>query len=192
MRLDKLIVAIDAGHGGSDPGAVGKLHPEKYYNRLVAMHVREVLLQSGAWPYTLRWSQELGGIDDKQFLRLSQRVALINAFRAPDGRSVQAVLCIHHNSGPPEARGLEVWYNTDRDDSMRLASAIYSSMNGLLPLKGRGVKHNRIFTMTKKPVAPSIITEGAFISNPADERWLNEHCQQEAEAIVHGLRIWQP
>lgn len=188
MNLERLIVAIDAGHGGADGGATGTLHPEKYYNRLVAMRVRELLLAAGAWPFTLRWSGEGGGIDDRQFLRLSERVAKINSFRAPDGRKVQVVLCIHHNAGPPTAKGLEVWYNTDQEDSRKLGVAVYAGMLDKMGLKGRGVKHNRLFTMTKRPLAPSVISEGAFITNPKEEKWLAENWHLEAEGVVAGLK----
>ena len=58
MNLHGKIIAIDSGHGGHDGGAPGRLHPEKFYNRLVAQEVRYILLKAGAWPYTLRWAKE--------------------------------------------------------------------------------------------------------------------------------------
>ena len=48
--LDGLCIAVDAGHGGYDGGAVGRVSgvPEKGLNLDVAQRVRELLLAHGA------------------------------------------------------------------------------------------------------------------------------------------------
>lgn len=190
MNLDKLIVALDSGHGGHDPGAAGRFNPEKHYNLLVTEEVRLLLLMEGAWPTTLRWSRELNGIDNKQYLTLRERSRQINRFRTVKGREVDLVLCIHHNSASNRrANGLEVWHFTGSVRGEALGRGVLAGMEAAMPLRSRGLKHTRRFSMLKHPKPPSIITEGAFVSNAGDEKWLLENYKVEAAGIVAGLKL---
>ena len=189
MNLDRLIVALDSGHGGHQPGAIGRLHQEKYYNLLVTEEVRRLLLAEGAWPFTLRWSRELGGIDNKQSMRLKDRANVINAFRAGDGRKVDAVLSIHHNAvDDKQAHGFEVWHYPGSVRGKALAIGVLDGMADHMPLRNRGRQSTRRLAMLKRPRPPSIITEGGFVSNAGDEQWLSEHTDLEARGIVEGLK----
>lgn len=189
MNLKRLIVALDSGHGGRDGGAKGRLHPEKWYNKEVTEEVRRLLLMGGAWPLTLRWSNELRGIDNKQHMRLRDRVAVINAFRAGDGRPVDLVLCIHHNGATwPRAGGVEVWHYPKSVKGTELGRSVLKQMALMIPFRNRGLRHTRRLAMLKRPKPPSIITEGCFVTNPTEENWLVENCHVEAAAIVQGLR----
>lgn len=190
MDLNKLIVALDAGHGGHDGGAQGRLHPEKHYNKLVTDEVRRLLLLAGAWPLTLRWSNELRGVDERQYMRIRKRCELINRFRAVDGRRVQVVLSIHHNGvDNPRARGTEVWYYKGSIKGEALARGVLEAMVESMPFRNRGIQATRLFGMLRRPRAPAILTEGCFVTNPREEKWLaaNGHIV-EAAAIVQGLR----
>lgn len=108
---DRPVVAVDPGHGGKDPGAMGNGLKEKDINLQVALRLKEVL---GAYGVDVRLTRE-----DDRYLKLSERTQLANQWKA------DLFLSLHCNSLPPgrHSRGVELYLMslpTDRD-AMRLA-----------------------------------------------------------------------
>ncbi len=105
-------VIIDPGHGGRDPGAVGRwqddqgtVHTvlEKDVNLSVALMLRDILQQQADHldVHMLR--------EDDRYLTLYRRVQLANAVNAPTGTS-KIFISIHANAAESSAaRGFEVW-----------------------------------------------------------------------------------
>lgn len=75
------------------------------------------------------------------------------------------------------------------NDSLKLGKAVLSHLGGINTLHKREVEQAG-FAVLKSPDIPSILVETAFISNPDEERKLNDEAYQEklAGAILSGIR----
>jgi len=75
------------------------------------------------------------------------------------------------------------------NDSLKLGKAVLSELGGVNALHKNDVEQAG-FAVLKAPDVPSILVETAFISNPEEERRLNDEGYQEkmAQAIFKGIR----
>jgi len=75
------------------------------------------------------------------------------------------------------------------NDSLKLARAVLSELGGVNALHKHDVEQAG-FAVLKAPDIPSILVETAFISNPEEERRLNDEAYQEkmAQAIFKGIK----
>ena len=75
------------------------------------------------------------------------------------------------------------------NDSMKVGKAVLAELGDINTLHKRDVEHAG-FAVLKAPDIPSVLVETAFISNPEEERRLNDHAYQDkmANAILKGIR----
>jgi N-acetylmuramoyl-L-alanine amidase len=75
------------------------------------------------------------------------------------------------------------------NDSLKLGKAVLAELGGVNALHKNDVEQAG-FAVLKAPDVPSILVETAFISNPEEERRLNDEGYQEkmAQAIFKGIR----
>jgi N-acetylmuramoyl-L-alanine amidase len=75
------------------------------------------------------------------------------------------------------------------NDSLKLGKAVLSELGGVNSLH-KGDVEQAGFAVLKAPDIPSILVETAFISNPEEERRLNDEDYQEkmAQAIFKGIK----
>ncbi len=213
-------IALDAGHGGHDPGAIGRDGTQEKDVTLAIVLKLEKLLRTelGADVVLTR--------DSDVFIPLEERTAIANASGA------DLFLSVHINSARNRTgRGLETYYlsfaknaaaeelaarenaisqatmkdlnnlvkaittNSKIDESRDFAGIIQQkNVDGLAPdfrVLDRGV-HTAPFYVLIGANMPSILTEVGFISNPEEERWLrSEQYQQKlAEALLDGVRAY--
>jgi len=218
-----VVVAIDAGHGGADPGATGA----------AGTHEKEI---------TLAVAQELKRLIDKQpgmsavltrdadyFIPLKERYQKAREAKADLFVSVHADAFA---SG--DARGSSVWMLSSRGATSEAARWLADRENGAdlvggvsldnkdntlaavlldlsqgATLEASGVVANKVlhslarlgpthrgyvekanFVVLRSPDVPSILVETAFITNPAEEKRLNNPEQREklANAILDGVK----
>ncbi len=76
-------------------------------------------------------------------------------------------------------------------DSLKLGRAVLGELGGVNPLHKQNVEQAG-FAVLKAPEIPSILIETAFISNPDEERRLNDAAYQEkvARAILRGIKSY--
>lgn len=177
-------ICIDAGHGGSDPGAVG-LEPFELREKDVALAV----------------SRELQGIlegrghqiamtrEDDRTLRLSERTELANA------EQVDLFVSVHANSvASPDPEGIEVFHFPGSLRGNALAAAVMAQLARAFPdHRNRGVKQGNFFVL-RHSVAPAILVETEFISNPRQLEFLADavHQHRLALAIADGVSTAAP
>jgi len=117
LRIKKVV--IDAGHGGTDPGAIGRTGTkEKYITLDLAKRLSSLLASDGIEIVMTRSSDK--------FIPLEQRVEIANNFGA------ELFISIHANANRVKSlNGFEVYYITpDADDSKRAAnSATYAALD---------------------------------------------------------------
>lgn len=178
------IVVLDAGHGGSDPGARGSSMNEKDANLQVTLKTGALLQQRGIRvEYTRR---------DDRYVGLEERSSIANRLNAT------VFVSIHMNSyGSSAASGTETYFYApssdaelyaQRDERARLARAIQTELVNTLQRQNRGVKEANL-SVLRNTSMPSALAEVVFISNPTEEGLLQTAWFQDkaAEAIANGI-----
>ncbi|MEK3781244.1 N-acetylmuramoyl-L-alanine amidase family protein [Paenibacillus sp. FSL R5-0810] len=172
----KKIVVIDAGHGGSQPGATsvtGK--SEKVMNLDLALKVEALLKNEKNIEVVMTRS-------DDSTLGLKDRVKIANDLKA------DIFVSIHGNSSTSSSpNGTETYYT--RDASKQLANVIHKHLAKATGLFDRGVKYSSLH-VTRETKMPAVLLEIGFLSNKGDEAQLfNEDFQNRvAQGIVEGIK----
>lgn len=170
-------VAIDAGHGGFDPGAIGVSGtPEKVYNLDIAQRLARLLESVGIEVAMTRRGDS--------FVPLDERVAM--AVRA----GADIFVSVHNNASTSGgAVGTEVFYSPNHPASQRLAELLYDALLDKLSRAGRGVRMRRDLRVLRLAPMPAALVEVAFVDHPDDEGRLRDPAfrQQAAEAMFTAI-----
>ncbi len=187
-NLNKKIIVIDAGHGGSDPGAVSEVLEDKTVNEKditlsIALKVRDILEDEG---YTVVMTRA-----SDTYPTLNERAELAN-------RTGAAVfVSIHMNSSPSaDPSGTETYYSeiNNGDDfgakSSELAKNIQDRLYKALGSTNRGVKTAN-HAVTRNSLMPAVLVEVGFISNADQAKLLTtaSHQNKAANAIAEGIIV---
>ncbi|MBD2593466.1 N-acetylmuramoyl-L-alanine amidase [Nostoc spongiaeforme FACHB-130] len=171
----RVVVVIDPGHGGKDPGAIGIGGiREKDIILPISKRVAEILQQNGVQVIMTRNSD--------YFVTLPGRVQLAERANA------DVFVSIHANSagaGRPDVSGLETYYY---DSGLGLARAVHNSIRQSVNVRDRGVRRARFFVLRKSSM-PSILVETGYLTGREDIAKLRTSAYQNqmAEAIARGV-----
>ena len=168
-------VFIDAGHGGSDPGALGFGHKESDLNLQVAKKVESKLKSKGI-DVKMSRSSDI-------YYSLSERAEMANNYGA------DAFVSIHQNSAESaSANGIETYYNRNKEEDKPLSSDIQKQVINQTGAKNRGVK-NAGFTVLVKSNMISALVECGFITNELEVKKLSDSAYQDklATGIADGI-----
>jgi N-acetylmuramoyl-L-alanine amidase len=176
--LKGLTVAVEAGHGGTDPGALGYMGTkEKTINLMAALALQKELESRGATVVQMR-----PGDSRPTFPRRLQYANDANA---------DLQISIHANSGGSgqgylREIGTSTYYK--HEHSALLAEKIYKEMLGL-GWGDFGVIANFNYTPLRTTRMPAILIEQAFMNMPRDEARLKdpEYQKEQAKAIARGI-----
>lgn len=178
----KATIVLDAGHGGTDTGAVSPHGlPEKDANLRLARAVRFELEMRGFRVVMTR--------DDDSFPALYDRPKVAQKEKAA------AFVSLHHNApgysiDPIRSRYQAVYAWNDIGE--RLAKAIVRRMAAANPtLPSRGVLHAN-FAVTRNSEIPSCLVEADFVTHPDGESavWNASRRVTVAAAIADGIADW--
>jgi N-acetylmuramoyl-L-alanine amidase len=214
-------IVIDPGHGGHDPGAIGKGVTEADLVLDVALRLEQLLLkQQGVEVILTRRTDE--------FIPLPERTAIANR------EGADLFLSIHANaSAKAQARGVETYFlnfannlsaaavaarenaasaqlmgalpdlvkaialNNKLDESRDFATLVQQAMVARLrgsnkTIKNLGVKQAP-FVVLIGAAMPSVLAEISFVTNPQEARLLkgNPYRQRIAEALFSAIRKYQ-
>lgn len=186
--FDGFVIAIDPGHGGIDHGAIGPSGvKEDQINLQVSLLLKDKLKNAGAIVEMTRQSAEVdysGNGNTRKRRDMENRRRLIVASKP------NAVISIHMNKYPNKNYyGPQTFYLKDSIEGKRLAKDIQGQLLDSLPSykKFRIVEGD--FTILHAADAPSVLVECGFLSNPDDEKRLQESGYQNkiAESIYRGI-----
>lgn len=192
-RLSGLTIAVDAGHGGYDGGAVGRVSgvPEKGLNLDVAIRLEKLLRAQGADVVMTRTGDYALCDEDppiRKKLQDMQRRAEIIGLNDAD-----MVISVHMNEYAGRSQsGPQVFYRENCPAGRLLAGAIQQAMiQELKPAKERTALGGDYYILTLG--VPSVLVECGFLSNREEEARLlqDEYRQQTARAIAQGVMDWQ-
>jgi N-acetylmuramoyl-L-alanine amidase len=171
-----VVVAIDPGHGGSDPGATGPNGVrEKDVVLAIAQDLRALLAQQHIETVMIR--------DSDVFVPLEDRAVIAQR----GGATV--FISIHANASvDPNAQGTQAFYFAPQ--SVPLAQAVLDEVSRATSLIPRGVTQARFEVLVDNAKIPAILVETAFVTNPHEEQVLKDPSQQQllAQGIFRGLQ----
>ena len=181
------VVAVDAGHGGQDPGKVGINDClEKDVNLDIAFIVKELLEAEGVTVHMTRESDSglyLENDVNKKVADLNKRCSLI------DGWNSDIAVSIHQNSySDSSVNGGQVFYYASSDEGMKLAQDIQIELAEVCG-KTRQAKANKDYYMLLNVKCPIVIVECGFLSNWEEAELLitEDYQRKVAESIVKGV-----
>lgn len=182
------VVALDPGHGGRDPGAIGVngMHESEVNLRISAL-VKQKLEAAGVGVVIFRTGDQTLELEDRQ---AKARQAGANVF-----------VCLHNNSSSSDsASGTEVYYY--RAFSQPLAASIH----GQLVSAWRGIYANNAamrdkvvpsdggirfypFKVTRIEECPAVLVECGYLSNATEcgALALPQNQEKLAEAVSNGI-----
>lgn len=179
----EMVVVVDSGHGGSDPGKVGINGAiEKDVNLKIAIKLKSLLEEQGIKVIMTR--EDENGLADSKVEDLKKRVSIIN-----QEKPLLAV-SIHQNSYQGESiHGAQVFYFTHSQEGEKAAKIIQEALLEADSENTRSAKANDTYYMLKKTEVPVVIVECGFLSNQkeADLLVTEEYQQKVAEAVVNGI-----
>ena len=166
-------VFIDAGHGDTDPGAVGNGLKEK--NIVLNIATKLGALLNGR-EISIKYSRT-----NDTYLSLEDRARLANAWGA------DLFVSIHANSATSSVRGTECYTHPTANTATKTLSAnISRSIASKFGIPNRGHKEAN-FAVLRLSNMPAILVETAFISNSSDANLLNTRQDDFANAIFNEI-----
>lgn len=184
------VIAVDAGHGGIDPGASRYGYEEKDITLAISKKLVRYLEQSGAKVVNLRTGDgDLCGDNFKGKIRERKRRDL--ALRVEKAKSAKADLyiSIHTNADlSPRWSGAQTFYKAGQEESKRTAIAIQDELIRVLGNNKREAKTGSYYILNKAPM-PIVIVEVGFLSNSREAQLMvsNEYQEKIAYAIFSGI-----
>jgi len=168
------LVALDAGHGGRDPGAIGPTGLRESDAVLdIAMRAREMLQRDGIRVWMVRDSDATVELADRPLLARDAGATIL--------------VSIHANAHTRTAvNGSETYYLTPQ--SLALAQMIQDELGVVLGIPSRGIKTANFLVLRDSGI-PTVLVETAFISHPDEEARLRDNTfrQRIAQAIHRGI-----
>jgi N-acetylmuramoyl-L-alanine amidase len=172
----RIVVVIDPGHGGRDPGAVGINGLQEIQVIFpISMRVAELLEEQGVVVVMTR--------SDNRTLDLQARVDVAERARA------DLFVSIHANAislSRPDVNGIESYYASET--GRRLAATLQSSMLAATGMNDRGVKQARFYVIRRTSM-PATLLEVGFVTGAQDYPRLADPAWREtmAQAIARGI-----
>lgn len=191
LPLAGKVIALDAGHGGPDGGAVSRQGViEKDVNLAITLYLRDYLQQAGAVVVMTREGDyDLAAESTKGYSRrktedLMQRVRKIEDAKA------DLFISVHLNSMPSNRwRGAQTFYPQGNVQSQNLAELIQAEIRHNLENTNRLAKTENTVYLLKALRIPSALVEVGFLSHPEESELLRDEKYQRkvAASIYNGI-----
>ncbi|WP_352405139.1 N-acetylmuramoyl-L-alanine amidase CwlD [Sporanaerobacter acetigenes] len=192
LPINNKVIGIDPGHGGTDPGAVGRNGTsENEINLSIALKLKRFIEQSGGIVVITRddlnglYTEDLDPSKTKKIEDLKKRREII------DEGDCDIFLTIHLNSFPQSKYyGAQTFYKDGCEKSKKLAEIVQEELKNVLDQNNKRMPQKRDDVYLLREVkSPSILIECGFLSNPGEEKLLAEEKYQEkiAWAVYIGI-----
>jgi N-acetylmuramoyl-L-alanine amidase len=168
------LVCLDPGHGGEDLGANYNGVQEKDVNLDIALRTKPLVEAKGYRVLMTRTTDKT--------LSLQQRCDIANNANAT------IFMAIHNNAYTTESEGTETYCYYDSEDGRRLATFVHQEVVKRIKLPDRGVKEAGFYVLKYTNMTSALI-EGAFLTNPAEAKMLQDpkFRQKIAEGVAAGI-----
>ncbi|WP_248479852.1 N-acetylmuramoyl-L-alanine amidase [Tepidibacter aestuarii] len=185
QRNGKYLIAIDAGHGGKDPGAISPIDKTKEKDLTLAISkiLNEKLIQNGYDTIMTR--------TDDTYPALKERTEMAN------NKDADLFISIHINAvDKTDIHGLQtLYYPNDGEyangrDNETLAKTIHEELKNQTGAADRKTVKRPNLVVIKYTEMPAVLIECGFLTNPNELNLLNSEEYQEklVEGIYKGLQ----
>jgi N-acetylmuramoyl-L-alanine amidase len=175
VSLRRRTIVLDPGHGGDDPGAVGRGSlPEKTLTLMTAQDCAALLRRAGATVYLTR--------DEDRRSNLRDVVSFANRSGA------DIFICIHYNSSDnSRVAGSETYYYNL--NSRALAETMHEAIIRSIKEKDRGL-HRAGFYTVRFTQMPGVLVEPVYLSNDKEYDLAGSSAfrQKLAAGLVKGVK----
>jgi N-acetylmuramoyl-L-alanine amidase len=171
MSQNNVLICLDPGHGGKDPGAIGfGLHEADVCLKLAKMVSEELGKYEGVAVTLTRW--------DDRYISLSERAAYANQ------KGADYFISLHNNAGPASAHGFESYvYEQPSTASEAYQNVLHETVAAYMAKYGvrdRGKKRAN-YAVVRETKMPAILLENLFITNERENKLLRD------DAFLRGL-----
>ncbi len=182
----KYYVILDYGHGGFDCGAIGVDSgvKESDLNLLIGERTAHALEDRGC--FVLRTRTSADALAETKRDDMARRGAILCT------EGADCTVSIHMNKfSDRRIKGPMCYYQAGAKDGQALAGCVIEALCGALDLKPRLANPGNNY-VTRIPSVPSVLVECGFLSNPEDERNLQDPAYQQrlADAIAEGVMAY--
>lgn len=183
--IDGKIITLDAGHGGSDPGAIGSDGTkEKNITLSITKMVKEILEQKGAKVYMTRTTDvDVFGPNASDAEELQARVNVGEKYNSDMFVSLHINSSVNKNVG-----GFSTYYYPKTDNDLRLAKNIQNKLAANFGVDDLGVRQANFYVI-KRISMPAVLVEMCFISNEKELTLMKGQWFQKktARLIAEGI-----
>lgn len=167
-------IALDAGHGGSDPGAVYKDRREKDDTLDLTLAVGDILKKNGIDVYYTRTTDEY----ETPFKKATDA----------NNSGADLFVSIHRNSSenPNQYSGVETLVYSDTGLKAEVARNINNQLEDA-GFKNLDVDERKNLVVLKRTKMPAVLVEAGFINNDKDNYLFDEEFDSIAQAIADGI-----
>ena len=180
--MEQKIVVIDAGHGGTDPGAVSGSAYEKTRTLQIALELRRQLQACGIQVVMTRTGDSNP--------TLGQRTAIEQAAKA------DCCISCHMDAAAASASGMSIWIHSNANQAI-----VFWAQDTLTRLKAVGFTSNRAqeickgyrgnstldYAWNRDTRSPSMLIEFGFLTNPANLKEFDSKYPQYAAAVTQAV-----
>jgi len=185
LPLFGVIITVDAGHGGRDPGTSYGNIEEKDINLEISKKLEKELTKNGAIVYMVRDSDiDLSSIYDSR----KKRGDLYRRIKFIEKNQSDLYLSIHLNWYKNSSyRGAEVLYHNINENNKILATSLQEQFNKSMGTK-RKIKTTDLY-LYRNTKTPGVLIECGFISNYQDRMLVTTKEGQEKirKIITEGV-----
>ncbi len=171
-------VCIDAGHGGSDPGASGSDRTEKDDTLAAALALEQAMKERNITVVMTR--------SDDTALTLPERVAVA------EEASANLFLSLHRNVAE-SGNGIEIWIAQQcSTTSQSLADKIHANLVAAGVQNDRGIRAgtqsgNGDYYVLSHTTMPAVLIELGFLQDKEDNKLFDKHLTDYANAIANAV-----
>ena len=167
-------IMLDAGHGGSDPGAVYHARQEKDDTLALTLAIGEILQNNGVDVLYTR--------TEDVYESPYQRALKANA------ANVDFFLSIHRNSFPRDndVSGVESLVYNKSGIKYEMAEEINEQLE-TIGFVNLGVKERPNLVVLRRTKMPAVLVEVGFLNSDTDNVLFDENFQEIAQAIADGI-----
>lgn len=167
-------VALDAGHGGSDPGAVYNGRQEKDDTLDLTLAVGDILKKNGIDVFYTRTTDEY----ETPFKKATDA----------NNSGADLFVSIHRNSSetPNQYSGVETLVYNDSGLKAEVARNINNQLEEV-GFNNLGVDVRKNLVVLKRTKMPAVLVEAGFINNDKDNYVFDQEFDKVAQAIADGI-----
>ena len=182
------VIAVDAGHGSPDVGAVGPNGTLEKDNTLAIANMLAIALRAGGATVVMTRTSD----NAPTSTNFDTGTDLMNRVATANNAKADLFVSIHNDSfDNTSASGTTTYYNSSNAKavlSSQLAADVQYELIKALGTTNRGVKDANFYVI-KYTTMPAILVEAGFISNEVEEQKLSTSTfrQSIANAIMKGM-----